>query len=132
MDLTATDVMNTPIVGASPSAAAREIALYMLLGGFGGVPIAERDGRVAGIVTELDLLRAYRAGRSMDLTQASDIMTANVVSVEPKTPFEEVLAMIDSEQFNRVPVVDDKKLVGMISRPDLLRVAVSPQFQRFG
>ena len=59
-------------------------------------------------------------------------MTANVVSVEPKTPFEEVLAMIDSEQFNRVPVVDDNKLVGMISRPDLLRVAVSPQFQRFG
>ena len=50
--MNASDVMNTPIVAASIGASAREIALYMLLGGFSGVPSLEHDGSLAGIVTE--------------------------------------------------------------------------------
>ena len=130
--MNAADIMNTPIVAASPQAPAREIALYMLLGGFSGVPIADCDGKLVGIVTELDLLRALRAGRSLDRTQAGDIMTEDVVTVDAITPVEDVMAILESERILRVPVMQDGKMVGIVSRPDLLRAAIRPQFVRIG
>lgn len=130
--MNALDVMNTPIVAASPVASAREIALYMLLGGFSGVPIAERDGSLVGIVTELDLLRAVRAGKPLEHTPASEIMTHDVVTVDVTTSVEEIMETLDSEHILRVPVMKDGAMVGLVSRPDLLRAAVEPQFVRVG
>lgn len=128
----ARDIMNTPIVAASTMAAAREVAVYMLLGGFSGVPIAERDGSLVGIVTELDLIRALRAGKSLETTRVSEIMTREVVTVDVSAPAEEIMEILDSERILRVPVMEDGKTVGIVSRPDLLRAAVEPQLMRLG
>ena len=130
--MNASDVMNTPIVAASMAASAREIALYMLLGGFSGVPILEGNGKLAGIVTELDLLRIIRDRKSLDHASAGEIMTRNVVTVDVSTPIEDIMAVLESEKILRVPVMDDGKMVGIVSRPDLLRAAVEPQFTRVG
>ena len=130
--MNASDVMNTPIVGASPDASAREVALYMLLGGFSGVPILDSSSTIVGIVTELDLLRAIRAGRSLEGTPVCDIMTRDVVTVEASTSVEEIMAILDSERILRVPVIKEGKLIGIVSRPDLLRQAVQPHFLRAG
>ncbi len=130
--MNASDVMNTPIVAASQKATAREIALYMLLGGFSGVPIAERDGSLVGIVTELDLLRALRAGKNLEQTCASEIMSRNVVTVDVSTSLDEIMEVLDSEHILRVPVMKDGMMVGIVSRPDLLRAVVEPQFMRVG
>lgn len=128
----AIDIMNTPIVAASRKASAREVALYMLLGGFSGVPIAEPDGSLCGIVTELDLIRALRAGKSLDEIQVEEIMTSNVVTVDVETSVEEIMEILDTERILRVPVTRTGKVVGIVSRPDLLRAAVQPQFIRVG
>ena len=128
----AQDIMNTPIIAASRTASAREVALYMLLGGFSGVPIAEPDGSLAGIVTELDLLRALRNGKSLDTTLVSEIMTSNVLAVDVETPIEEIMELLDTERILRVPVMKGGKVVGIVSRPDLLRAIVKPQFIRVG
>lgn len=128
----AADVMNTPIIAASPQASAREVALYMLLGGFSGVPIAEHDGSLVGIVTELDLIRTLRAGKSLDQTRVIEIMTRDVITVDATAPLEEIMEILDSERILRVPVMRDGKMVGLVSRPDLLRAAVQPQFLRVG
>jgi CBS domain-containing protein len=130
--LKAIDIMNTPIVAASRKASAREVALYMLLGGFSGVPIAEPDGSLCGIVTELDLIRALRAGKSLDEIQVEEIMTSNVVTVDVETSVEEIMEILDTERILRVPVTRTGKVVGIVSRPDLLRAAVQPQFIRVG
>jgi CBS domain-containing protein len=128
----ARDIMNTPIVAASTMAAAREVAVYMLLGGFSGVPIAEGDGSLVGIVTELDLIRALRAGKSLETTRVSEIMTREVVTVDVSAPAEEIMEILDSERILRVPVTENGKTVGIVSRPDLLRAAVEPQLMRLG
>ncbi len=130
--MNASDVMNTPIVAASTKASAREVALYMLLGGFSGVPILDKDGSLAGIVTEVDLLRALRAGKSLESTPVDEIMTRDVVTVDVDTPLEEIMKALESERILRVPVMEDGTMVGIVSRPDLLRAAVEPQFQRVG
>ena len=128
----ALDIMNTPIVAASRNAATREVALYMLLGGFSGVPIAEPDGSLAGIVTELDLIRAIRAGKSLDTTPAGEIMTAKVLTVDVEADLEEIMEVLVTERILRVPVMRSGKIVGIVSRSDLLRAVVQPQFMRVG
>ncbi|HEY7680787.1 MAG TPA: CBS domain-containing protein [Terriglobia bacterium] len=128
----AEEIMNTPIIAASKKASAREVALYMLLGGFSGVPIAEPDGSLAGIVTELDLLRALRLGRSLDTTSVDEIMTPDVLSVDVETSIEEIMEILDTQRIQRVPVTNCGKLVGIVSRPDVIRAVVQPQFIRIG
>lgn len=128
----ALDIMNTPIVAASSKASAHEVALYMLLGGFSGVPIAEPGGSLVGIVTELDLIRALRAGHSLESTSVSEIMTREVITVDVSTSVEEIMEILDSAHILRVPVMKGAKLVGIVSRPDLLRAIVQPQFIRVG
>ena len=128
----ARDVMNTPIIAASRNASAREVALYMLLGGFSGVPIAELDGSLAGIVTEVDLMRALRAGKSLDTTLVGEIMTSNVLTVDVEADIDEIMELLDTERILRVPVMKSGKVVGIVSRPDLLRAVVQPQFMRVG
>ena len=130
--MNASDMMNTPIVAASIGASAREVALYMLLGGFSGMPVLERDGSLAGIITELDLLHALREGKSLDSTQVSEIMTHDVVTVDVSASTDEMMQILESERILRVPVMEYGKLVGIVSRPDLLRAAVEPQFTRVG
>ena len=130
--MNASDVMNTPIVAASMKASAREVALYMLLGGFSGVPILDEDGKLAGIVTEVDLLHTIRGGTSLENTTVDKIMSRNVVTVDVETPVEEIMEILESERILRVPVMQAGSMVGIVSRPDLLRAAVQPQFQRIG
>ena len=130
--MNAGEVMNTPIVAASLKASCREVALYMLLGGFSGVPIADGEGALAGIVTEIDLLRAVRSGKALDGTPVADIMTRNVITVDVATPIQQVMDILDSAHILRVPVTRNGALVGIVSRPDLLRAAVEPQFIRIG
>ena len=130
--MNAADVMNTPIVGASVDASAREVALYMLLGGFSGVPILEKDGALAGIVTEVDLLHTILEGKSLENTTVEQIMSRDVVTVDVGTPIQEIMEVLESERILRVPVMQAGAIVGIVSRPDLLRAAVEPQFQRIG
>lgn len=127
---TARDIMNTPVVAASPSATAREVATYMLLGGFSGMPVMENDGALVGVVTELDLLRCLRRGEALETTHIRDIMTRDVISVEASTPVEDVMRILDVERIQRVPVMEDGRVIGVVSRPEIVRAAVNPQLMR--
>jgi|SRR3990172_1591370 len=129
--MNAQDIMSRPVVAAAPTATARDVAIYMLLGGFSGVPITERDGRVVGIVTELDLMRAVRAGKTLETTTVSEIMSDSVIAVDVRASVEEVMDVLDSERILRVPVMKDGKMVGVVSRPDVLRALIETQFIRF-
>ncbi len=128
----ALDIMNTPIIAASRKASTREVALYMLLGGFSGVPIAEPDGSLVGIVTELDLLRLLRLGRSLEATTVDEIMTTNVLAVDGEVSLEEIMEILDTNRIQRVPVTTCGNLVGIVSRPDVIRAVLQPQFMRVG
>ena len=59
-------------------------------------------------------------------------MTRDVVTVDVGAPVEEVMDVLESEKILRVPVMQAGTMVGIVSRPDLLRAMVQPQFQRVG
>ncbi len=128
----ARDVMNQPVVAGARSTTARDVAIQMLMGGYSGMPITEPDGRIVGIVTELDIVRALRQGLPLETTLSDEIMTKDVISVDIDAPLEEVMEILDTRKFVRVPVTDDGKLAGVISRPDVLRAFLEPKFWTFG
>jgi len=90
-------------------------------GGFGSVPILAGDGKVLGIVTEFDLLKAIKDGKELWKVTAGEIMTKGAISVTQDTLAMEIIQLLQSKHLIRVAVVDaDGKLVGVVSRRDIL------------
>lgn len=125
------DIMTQPAVAASRTTTARDIAIQMFLGGFSGMPVTERDGTIIGLVTEFDIIRAVQAGKPVATTVAEAIMTRDVVTVDVSTPLQEVVDLLERERFLRVPVTENGHLVGVVSRPDVLRWLIEPNFMTF-
>ena len=87
---------------------------------------------MVGVVTELDLIRAVlRAGKALETTLAQDIMTRDVTTVDAETPMEEIMKVLEEKNIIRVPVTSQGKLVGVVSRCDILRAMIEPTFVRF-
>jgi len=90
-------------------------------GGFGSVPIVASDGKVVGIVSEFDLLKAIMEGKQLWTVKAEEIMTKGVISVTQDTLAMEIIQLLQSKHLIRVAVVDaEGKLVGVVSRRDIL------------
>jgi len=90
-------------------------------GGFGSVPILAKDGKVLGIVSEFDLLKAIMEGKELAMVTAGDIMTKGAISVTKDTLATEIIHLLQSKHLIRVAVVDaEGRLIGIVSRRDLL------------
>ncbi len=139
------DIMTEPAITISEDTPLHEIAQIMLDRRIGGVPVINGSGDLTGIVTESDftakekcvpfsMFRApqlfgtwlgndaeglYAAARNIP---AREIMSTNVVTVKENDSIEEVLELILRYDINRIPVVKDRKPVGIVARRDLLKV----------
>lgn len=128
----AKDIMMRPVIAASKTTWVRDVASQMLIGGFSGMPVTERDGALVGVVTEFDVIRAIRLGKSAEKTTVEEIMTEHVISVDVEATTDEVITLMDTAHILRVPVTQYGRLVGVIARPDILRAYLKPNFMEFG
>ena len=123
------EVMVRPVVSARKNASARDIALQLMNGLYSGMPVTDDDGKVVGIITEIDLLNAIVEGKELEKTVASDIMTTEVISVNPDMNLSEIIKIMNEKKIIRVPVVSKEgKLRGVVSRSDILRAKIEPDF----
>jgi CBS domain-containing protein len=127
-DLKASDVMTRPVVSARPKASARDVVLQLTTGLYSGMPVTEKSGKVIGIVTELDLLSAVAEGKELVKTTVEEIMSPDVVTVSPDTPATDIVKIMRDNNLLRVPVVKEGKLTGIVSRSDILRSLIEPEF----
>ena len=98
------------------------LAGAMSEGGFGSVPILAKDGKLVGIVSEFDLLKAIEEGKEMTKVTAGEIMVKDPITVARNTPAMEIIHLLQERHFIRTPVVDaDGKLVGVVSRRDIIQ-----------
>jgi len=97
------------------------LAAAMYEGGFGSVPILAKDGKVIGIVSEVDLLKVLLDGKDLAKVTADEIMTKNPVTVTAETLAPDIIRILYDKHLIRVPVVDTKgQLIGIVARRDIL------------
>jgi len=124
----AKDIMNKIVTAAKKKTIGRDLAVKLLSGMYSGLPVVDDNGKVIGVVSEFDLLKAIRSGKSLEQVKAEDIMSKNPICVSENTPVEEIIDLMIKNNVIRVPVVRNDNLVGVISRCDILSSVVEPEF----
>jgi CBS domain-containing protein len=130
--LKARDIMHGPVLAATPRALLRDIAMELVTNHYTGMPVAAPDGRVVGVISEADLVRALREGKQLENLTATDVMTGPPVTIDADASFEEVMESLEDYRIVRVPVTSEGKLVGIITRRDVIRAVLEPEFIAFG
>lgn len=138
----ARDVMTTRVVTVLPDINVREAARILLSNRISAVPVVDSEGHIIGMLSEGDLMRRPESRterhaswwlellegteerartylKSHGLT-ARDVMTREVVTVAENTPLEKIATLLERNRIKRVPVLRRGKLVGIVSRANLL------------
>jgi CBS domain-containing protein len=91
----------------------------------GAVLVVDPGGGIAGILSERDLVRAmHRIGKSVFDKRVGDLMTTSVVTCSPKDPVGSIEGMMTSQRFRHVPVLQDGKLIGLVSIGDVVKARI--------
>jgi CBS domain-containing protein len=146
----AVDIMTTDVITVDPDTTVQALAALLAERGISGAPVVDSSGRLVGIISEGDLLhraeigtaRRHRERRrswwldhfASDLAReyvkshgriVKDIMTRDVVTVTENTDLADVAALLEARRIKRVPVVREGKIVGIISRANIVRAVGS-------
>jgi len=120
----AQDVMNRSVVTVRPHMAVDAAAALLVARGVTSAPVVTAEGMLRGIVSEADLLRAWPMidlPRGTEHTAtAADVMTPRPVTVRPTDELADVAAVLLDRGVRAVPVVQGERLVGILSRRDIL------------
>ncbi len=129
-DIKVEELMTCPVFSASKDTPIKDITFELFYGFFSGVPITDSNGKVIGIVTEIDILNQIRKGKCKDIEKlkAGDIMTENPVTVDVKTTISDVVNLMINKNIVRIPVIKEGHLVGVIARRDILRYYFQPEY----
>ena len=114
------EIMTTRIVAATKDYNVRDLAVLLQSGTFSGIPIVEPGNRLVGMVTEFDLLKALTSSQDLHTLKAEAIMSAPPISIGEHQPIKDAIDLMMTHGIIRLPVVRDDKLIGLISRSDLL------------
>ncbi|MDX5376974.1 MAG: CBS domain-containing protein [Halomonas sp.] len=139
----AVDVMTPNVITVPPDADVREIARLLLENNISAVPVVDAEDKVLGIVSEGDLMRRVENGSEAPKSwwlksfftggnsaseyvktharKAHEIMTRDLIIIGEDEPLHHVAKLLEKHHIKRVPVVRDGKLVGIVSRANLLR-----------
>jgi CBS domain-containing protein len=143
----AMDIMTRQVVSIGPDAPILEAVRLMLQHRISGLPVIDASGRLAGVVTEGDFLRRAETGTERKRwrwveflmgpgrladdyvhtsgRKVSEVMTPEVRTVAEDAPLEEVVHLMERHRVKRLPVMRDGKIVGIVSRANLMRAVVS-------
>ncbi|WP_041313566.1 CBS domain-containing protein [Heliomicrobium modesticaldum] len=149
-DLTASEIMSREVYTVYPDTPVADVVKLMIEKRISGVPVISRQGDVIGIISEGDLLfkdkdlrypsfisllggmiylespkRFAEEFRKSIALRAEEIMTGDVITVEEEARVSEMAGLMTEQQVNRLPVLRNGKLVGIVTRADILRALVT-------
>lgn len=143
----AKDIMTANVFSVHPDTSVHDVAKLLLAKRISAAPVVDGTNRVCGIVSEGDLLRRHETGTEKSRSwwtslvsstevradqyvkahglRASDVMTPKVVTVDEDAPVSEIVDILEGQNIKRVPVMRDDRLVGIVSRSNLLQGLVA-------
>ncbi len=124
------DLMTTEVIAVSRDTGLREAARLMFRNRVSGLPITEPDGTLIGIITEADFLRLEverQEGARDQVVTVGEVMSIGVVTIRPEMEIYEAAKIMAVQEVKRLPVVDDdNRLLGVISRADIVSIFTRP------
>ncbi|MEI9806193.1 MAG: CBS domain-containing protein [Pseudolabrys sp.] len=145
----AQDVMVRDVVTVGPDADVVEAIALLVKHDISALPVVEPDGTLIGVLSEADLLERKELGAehghpwwvetlmpASELAEefakahgkkVSELMTTDVISAEEETPVSDIAALLERQRIKRVPIVRDGKVVGVVSRSNLIQALASSQ-----
>jgi len=145
--MNARDVMTSNVLSVTPHEPLVVAAKLMLQKKISGLPVIDDDGKLVGIVTEGDFLRRSEIGTSRERPKwveffigpgkladeyvrfsgrkVRDVMTRNVQTAVPETPLSEVVRIMERHHIKRLPVIEQGKMIGIVTRANLLDAMAS-------
>lgn len=143
----AADIMTRNVISVEADATILQAARLMLTKRISGLPVTDSSGRLVGMVTEGDFLRRGEIGTQRQRPRwieflkgpgslateyakawggrVADVMTSNVYTISEDTPVDEIVRILEKHGIKRLPVVSEGRLVGIVSRANLLRAMAS-------
>lgn len=135
------ELMTTDVLTVGPQTSLKEVARRMLEAGVSGLPVTSANGELLGIITEANFVASEadrravkRAGLLRFFTEqhdiptqertVGDVMTKDVIVISSDADHAEAARLMEKERVKRLPVVDDDRLVGLVSRADMLKAFV--------
>ncbi len=110
----------------APLTPVSEAARLMRSQGVGSVPVVD-DGRLVGMVTDRDIaLRLVAEGKDAQATPVAEVASAEIVTVRPEQELDSALQLMAQHQVRRLPVVENDRLVGIVSQADVAMEAPGP------
>lgn len=115
----AKSIMTKDVITFSKNATVGETMYTLVRNKISGAPIVDREYNIIGLITEKDLLVAYNfRGKTDD--PIKEFMTTDVTSAKEDTSVEEIIRLIIQRNIKRVPILKGKKVVGIVSRRDVI------------
>jgi len=125
------DVMTSDVITVRASTSITDAARLMFRNRISGLPVCDADSCLIGMITEADFLRLevdrHTDGEMSTVETVGEVMTQNVMTIDPAAELSEVAAVMVKEDINRLPVVDgESKMLGIISRLDVVAAFTRP------
>ncbi len=144
--LNASDIMTTDVITVKKDTSLKDLAKLLYENHINGVPVVDDDGLLIGIICESDLIRKdkklhiptvvalfdwvlylespkkiEKEIQRINATTVEDLYTKNVITVDEKTPIDEIATIMEQKKIYTIPVMDGDRLVGVVGKADLLR-----------
>jgi CBS-domain-containing membrane protein len=116
----AADIMTTNVITAKKDMVLTEVIALLLRWHISALPVVDDEDKLVGIVSEIDLVNLTFDGNAADTT-VEEIMVTDIVSFSPNTHLADLVQTFSKRHLRRVPIVEEGKVVGIVSRRDILR-----------
>jgi len=116
------------VISVRPTATIAEVARLLSARRIGGVVVQDNAEQLLGILTERDIVHALAAhdARALDMT-AAQLMTRSLVTATPHSTVHEAMGLMSQGRFRHLPVLEDGKLVGIVSIGDVVKSRIMQQ-----
>ena len=130
---TAAQIMNQSVVALRPDTPVADATRMLLKRGYSGAPVVDADGALVGVYSEKDCLTvlADAAWHNRVEGTVGDQMSRELVTLTPDRDLFSIVTLFQQSSIRRLPVVDGDRLVGLITRRDVLRALQEVEEQRY-
>ncbi len=121
-------IMTKNVIAARADDYASQVLLQILSGQYSGMPVIDSSRHVVGVISEFDLLKAIRKGLRLEEVRVRELMAKEVVTADISESLETVIDVMIAKKIIRLPILQEGRLVGVVSRSDILMAYYNSDF----